>query len=430
MNILIIGSGGREHALAFAIRKSDLCDELYIAPGNGGTASIAENVMLAISNHDEVIKFCRNKEIGLVLVGPEAPLVDGIADSLNSAGIPVFGPGKVGAQLEGSKAFTKHICDKYNIPTSAYREFTDKQVTDARKYIATLPTPIVVKADGLAAGKGVIIAQTRNEALQAIEDILVTKEFGSAGNKVVIEEFLEGEEISVFAISDGKNAVYFGSAQDHKKVGDGDTGLNTGGMGAYAPAPIMTTALEKQIMKEMIEPTVKAMNDLCAPYRGVFFAGIMVTKQGPKLIEFNSRFGDPETQVLMARLKSDLVPILLACANGDISKVSVEMRDNAALCVVMAAKGYPGDYQKGTRIEGIEKAEEIPFANVFHAGTRIDSHEHFIANGGRVLGVTAIGKTVLEAQTNAYKAVDRIKWPEGFCRRDIGWRAVGKKTED
>lgn len=426
MNILIIGSGGREHALAFAIRKSPLCEDLYIAPGNGGTAALAENVMLAISNHDEVIKFCKNKEIGLVMVGPEAPLVDGIADSLNAAGIPVFGPGKIGAQLEGSKAFTKHICDKYNIPTASYREFTDAQVLEACEYITTIATPIVVKADGLAAGKGVIIAQTKDEALQAIEDILVSKEFGAAGNKVVIEEFLEGEEISVFAISDGKKAVYFGSAQDHKKVGDGDTGLNTGGMGAYAPAPIMTAALEVQIMKEMIEPTVKAMQELGAPYRGVFFAGIMVTKTGPKLIEFNARFGDPETQVLMARLKSDIVPILLAAANGDITGVSVEMRDNAALCVVMAANGYPGDYQKGTIIEDIEEAEEIPWVNVFHAGTKLDNKGQFVANGGRVLGVTAIGKTVLEAQTSAYKAVDRIKWVEGFCRRDIGWRAVGK----
>ena len=424
MNILIIGSGGREHALAFAIRKSPLCNDLYIAPGNGGTAEIAENVVLAISNHDEVIKFCKNKEIGLVMVGPEAPLVDGIADSLNSAGIPVFGPGKIGAQLEGSKAFTKHICDKYNIPTAGYREFTDEQASEAKKYIATIPTPIVVKADGLAAGKGVIIAFTKDEANAAIDDILVNKEFGAAGNKVVIEEFLEGEEISVFAISDGKNAVYFGSAQDHKKVGDGDVGLNTGGMGAYAPAPIMTPALEAQIMREMIEPTVKAMQDLGEPYRGVLFAGLMITKNGPKLIEFNSRFGDPETQVLMARMKSDLVPILLAAANGDISKVSVEMRENAALCVVMAANGYPGDYQKGTVIADIDKAEEIPFVNVFHAGTRLDKEGRFIAGGGRVLGVTAIGKTVKEAQTNAYKAVDRIKWPEGFCRRDIGWRAV------
>lgn len=428
MNILIIGSGGREHALAFAIRKSPLCEDLYVAPGNGGTAAIAENVILAISNHEEVIRFCKNKEIGLVIVGPEAPLVDGIADSLNLANIPIFGPGKIGAQLEGSKAFTKHICDKYKIPTALYREFSDTQVEDARNYINTLPTPIVVKADGLAAGKGVIIAQTKAEALQAIEDILVTKEFGVAGNKVVIEEFLEGEEISVFAISDGNNAVYFGSAQDHKRVGDGDTGLNTGGMGAYAPAPIMTPALESQIMEEMIKPTVKAMKDLGAPYRGVLFAGIMITKDGPKLIEFNARFGDPETQVLMARLKSDIVEILLAAANGDISKVNIEMRDNAALCVVMAAKGYPGDYQKGTPIKGIETAEEIAWVNVFHAGTKLDSHGHFVANGGRVLGITAIGKTVLEAQTNAYRAVDAIKWPEGFCRRDIGWRAIKNKV--
>lgn len=427
MNILIIGSGGREHALAFAMKKSPLCGQLYIAPGNAGTSAIATNVWLAISNHAEVIKFCAERNIGLVVVGPEAPLVDGIADALNSAGIPVFGPGKFGAQLEGSKAFTKHICDKYNIPTASYREFTDAQADDAKKYIATIPTPIVVKADGLAAGKGVIIAETKEQALQAIEDILVAKEFGSAGNKVVIEEFMEGEEISVFAVSDGTHAVYFGSAQDHKKVGDGDIGLNTGGMGAYAPAPIMTAALEKQIMLEIIEPTVQAMQDFGHPYKGVLFAGLMITKTGPRLIEFNSRFGDPETQVLMARLKSDIVPILLAAANGNISNVKVEMHNNAALCVVMAANGYPGDYQKGTVIEDLEKAGEIPFVNIFHAGTKLDTKGQFIANGGRVLGVIGTGKTVEEAQKTAYKAVDTIKWPEGFCRRDIGWRAVGKK---
>lgn len=424
MNILIIGSGGREHALAFAIRKSPLCENVYIAPGNAGTKILAENVMLAISNHNEVIKFCQDKNIGLVIVGPEAPLVDGIADSLNDAGIPVFGPGRIGAQLEGSKAFTKHICDKYNIPTALYREFTDSQVVEARKYISEIPTPIVLKADGLAAGKGVIIAQTKDEALQAIEDILVTKEFGSAGNKVLIEEFLEGEEISVFAVSDGSRAVYFGCAQDHKKVGEGDIGLNTGGMGAYAPAPVMTPGLEAQIMEEMINPTVKAMQDLGAPYRGVLFAGIMVTKTGPKLIEFNSRFGDPETQVLMARLESDLVPILLAAAKGDISGVAVQMSKDAALCVVMAAKGYPGDYEKGTIIENLEEAGNVEGVKIFHAGTKLDAKGNFTANGGRVLGVTAQGKTVAIAQVRAYKAVDKIKWDEGFCRRDIGWRAI------
>lgn len=427
MNILLIGSGGREHALAFALKKSPSCENLYIAPGNAGTALIAENVWLAISNHAEVIKFCKEKNIGLVVVGPEAPLVDGIADALNEAGIPVFGPGKFGAQLEGSKAFTKHICDKYKIPTASYREFTDEQVEDAKKYVEKLPTPIVVKADGLAAGKGVIIAQTNAEALQAIEDILVTKEFGSAGSKVVIEEFMEGEEISVFAVSDGINAVYFGSAQDHKKVGDGDTGLNTGGMGAYAPAPIMTKALETQIMDEIIKPTVQAMQDFGHPYKGVLFAGLMITKTGPRLIEFNSRFGDPETQVLMARLKSDLVAILLAAANGDISSVNVEMHDNAALCVVMAANGYPGDYTKGTVIEKLDDAAKIPGVNIFHAGTKLNTKGEFIANGGRVLGVIGTGKNVEEAQKIAYKAVDTIEWPEGFCRRDIGWRAVGGK---
>lgn len=428
MNILIIGSGGREHALAYAIKKSPLCEKLYIAPGNGGTKNLAENVMLAISNHAEVVKFCKEKDVELIVVGPEAPLVDGIADALNAEGILVFGPGKIGAQLEGSKAFTKHICDKYNIPTSAYKEFTDEEVDAARAYIAGLPTPIVVKADGLAAGKGVIIAQTQEEALQAIENILVAKEFGSAGSRVVIEEFLDGEEISVFAISDGKTAVYFGSAQDHKRVGDGDTGLNTGGMGAYAPAPVMAAALETQIMEQMIMPTVKAMQDLNAPYRGVLFAGLMITKTGPKLIEFNSRFGDPETQVLMARLQSDIVPILLGAAKGDIAGVEINILDSAAVCVVMAANGYPGKYKKGSIIENIENAEKIPGVKVFHAGTKMDNNGKLTANGGRVLGVTCLGKTVLEAQKNAYKAIDAIKWPDGFCRRDIAWRAIKKKV--
>ncbi len=428
MNILIIGSGGREHALAFAINKSPLCDNLYIAPGNGGTTALATSVILNISNHNEVIKFCKDKKVGLVVVGPEMPLVNGIADALNLASIPVFGPTQTGAQLEGSKAFTKHICDQYNIPTARYSEFSIQQIDAARKYIATIPTPIVLKADGLAAGKGVIIAQTRDEALQAIEQIFVAKEFGDAGNKIVIEEFLEGEEISVFAISDGNNAVYFGSAQDHKKVGDGDTGLNTGGMGAYAPAPIMTPLLEKQIMEQMILPTVKAVQDLGSAYRGVLFAGIMVTKTGPKLIEFNARFGDPETQVLMARLKSDLLPILLAAANGDISKVKVEMHENAALCVVMAAKGYPGDYKAGSVIEDIKKAEAIPYVNIFHAGTKLGDKGQLTAIGGRVLAITATGNTVTAAAINAYKAVDTIKWPNGFCRRDIGWRAIEREA--
>jgi len=422
MNILVIGSGGREHALIWALNKSPKCDKIYAMPGNGGIGDVAQNVNVDVTKHEDVIEFCKENDIGLVVIGPEAPLVDGLTDSLEASGILTFGPSKLAAQLEGSKDFTKKLCDKYNIPTAAYETFTDAD--KAKEYIKKQGAPIVVKADGLAAGKGVIIAETEAEAIAAIDDILVNKEFGDAGSSVVIEELLIGEEISVFALVDGNTALYFGSAQDHKRVGEGDTGLNTGGMGTYSPAPVMTASLEEQIMRESIIPSVKGMKNDGIPYKGILFAGFMVTDKGPILLEFNVRFGDPETQSLMARLDSDLVDLMQACAKGDIKGKQVRLKDKAALCVVMAANGYPGAYEKGSIINGIEDAEKNSDVMVFHAGTKKDDSGNIIANGGRVLGVTAIGDSVLEAKEKAYQAVDKIKWPEGFCRRDIGWRAV------
>lgn len=421
MNVLIIGSGGREHALAWAIKKSSLLEKLYIAPGNAGTGTLAENVPLPISNAQEVAAFCHAHQVKLVVIGPEAPLAEGLSDALRGEGIAVFGPSQKAAQVESSKGFTKRLCDTCHIPTAAYQEFTDKE--KAKAYIRQQGAPIVIKADGLAAGKGVIVAMTETEALQAVEEILGGK-FGSAGASVVIEEFLEGEEVSFFALVDGEHAIAFGSAQDHKRVGDGDTGPNTGGMGTYAPAPIFTSALEAQVMKAIILPAVQGLKQEGMPYQGVLFAGLMITQDGPKLIEFNARFGDPETQVLMMRLKSDLLPLLLAASTGGLQGKEVELHDHAALCVVMAANGYPEAYKKGTVIEGVEEAGRLPGVTVFHAGTE-KKGDMLTANGGRVLGVTAIGKTVAEAQQQAYRAVDTISWPDGFCRRDIGWRAVG-----
>lgn len=425
MNILVIGSGGRENALIWAFAKSPLCEKIYAMPGNGGIGLIAENVSVSPEKHDDVIKFCKEKNIGFVMIGSEAPLVDGLVDSLEAANIVVFGPKKAAAQLEGSKDFTKKCCDRYNIPTAAYQTFTD--AVAAKEYIKKQGTPIVIKADGLAAGKGVIIAQNEAEAFAAIDDILVNKQFGAAGSSVVIEEFLQGEEISVFALVDGNTALYFGSAQDHKAVGEGDTGPNTGGMGTYSPAPVMTKQLEEQVMHEAILPTVNGLKKDGIVYKGILFAGFMVTDKGPKLLEYNVRFGDPETQVLMARIDCDLLELLFAAAKGDISGKQVKMKQEAALCVVMAANGYPADYKKGTVIANLDVAAKKDDVVIFHAGTKIDEQGRVLANGGRVLGVTALGKTVTEAQQKAYNAVDAINWPDGFCRRDIGWRAVKRE---
>ena len=422
MNILLIGSGGREHALAWKMAASPLTDRLYCAPGNAGIANEAECVALDPADHAAVIAFCKDKQIDLVVVGPEAPLCAGIVDDLEAAGIKAFGPSKAAAQLEGSKGFTKDICRTNNIPTAAYERFT--ALGPAKDYVRKQGAPIVVKADGLAAGKGVVVAETLDQALQAI-DMMFEGGLGAAGAEVVIEEFLEGEEASFFALCDGTTAIPLASAQDHKRVFDGDKGPNTGGMGAYSPAPVMTPEMTARTMTEIIEPTLRALAAMGAPYKGVLFAGLMITRDGPKLIEYNARFGDPETQVLMLRLKSDLVPALLAARDGVLKSFDLRWSDDAALTVVMAAKGYPSDYTKGSSIEGLGDASKVDGVQIFHAGTRREG-DRILANGGRVLNVCAIGRNIAEAQKQAYAAVDMIRWPEGFCRRDIGWRAITK----
>lgn len=419
MNILLLGSGGREHALAWAISRSPQLDTLYAAPGNAGIGECATLAALDIGDHPAIISFCKQKAIDLVVVGPEAPLVAGIVDDLAHAGIRAFGPSKLAAQLEGSKGFTKDICARYDIPTAAYGRF--KNAPDAKDYVRRHGAPIVIKADGLAAGKGVIIAMTLDEALKAVDDCFGGS-FGEAGHEVVVEEFLEGEEASFFALCDGENTLALASAQDHKRVGEGDTGPNTGGMGAYSPAPVMSDAMTQRVMAEIITPTVRAMRDMGHPYKGVLFAGLMITRDGPKLIEHNCRFGDPECQVLMMRLQSDILTLLNAAVDGTLDQVKAEWRDETALSVVLAAKGYPGAYEKHTPIE-LRDAAELEQVKIFHAGTAIKDGR-LVATGGRVLNVTAIGKNAKEAQSHAYQAVDKIHWPNGFCRRDIGWRAI------
>lgn len=422
MNVLLIGSGGREHALALAISKSPLLTKLYVAPGNPGTAMLAENVALDQADHRNIIAFCHRMRIGLVVIGPEAPLVAGLVDELDAAGILAFGPSKRAAQLEGSKGFTKDLCREFNIPTGAYERFTAAE--PAKAYIRNHGAPIVVKADGLAAGKGVIVAMSEEEALAAV-DMMFGGAFGSAGAEVVIEEFLDGEEASFFALCDGERALAFASAQDHKRVGDGDTGPNTGGMGAYSPAPVMTDAVSALVMREIVDPAVRGMKARGAPYKGVLFVGLMIGAQGPKLIEFNARFGDPETQVMLPRLDEDILPLLLASAKGKLPNGPVKLKAETALTIVYAAKGYPDAPERGSEIRGVEIASARDHVIVFHAGTKLDG-ARLLANGGRVLNVTALGANVLEAQQRAYAAVDAIHWPGGFCRRDIGWRAIGR----
>lgn len=423
MKILLIGSGGREHALAWAISASPLCDTLFIAPGNPGTAHCGENVVIDIADHAAVVAFCHLQGIGLVVVGPEGPLVAGIADDLRAAGIKVFGPSKAAAQLEGSKGFTKELCAEFGIPTAGFGRFDN--AASAKAYIAKQGAPIVIKADGLAAGKGVIMAETLDEANEAI-DMMFSGGFGAAGAEVVVEEWMIGEEASFFALCDGTHALALASAQDHKRVGDGDTGPNTGGMGAYSPAPVMTPALTERVMAEIVRPTLAGMAKRGTPFQGVLFAGLMITAQGPKLIEYNTRFGDPECEVLMPRLKSDIVPALLAACDGVLDRVDLRWRDEAALTVVLAAKGYPAKPETGSVIRDVEKAEALDGVLVFHAGTKL-SNGDLVANGGRVLNVVALGKTVGEAQARAYVAVDKIDWPGGFCRRDIGWQAIKRE---
>lgn len=422
MNILLIGSGGREHALAWKITQSPLLDTLYVAPGNGGMQDLAECISLDASNQNAVVEFCQAKNIGLVVVGPEAPLVDGLVDRLEKENIKAFGPSAAAAQLEGSKGFTKDLCAKYNIPTAAYGRFSEPQ--PAKDMVAKMGAPIVIKADGLAAGKGVIIAETIEQANTAIDDIL-GGQFGTAGAELVVEEFLSGEEASFFVLCDGDTILPLATAQDHKRVGEGDTGPNTGGMGAYSPAAVMTDAMIKRTLDEIILPTVAGMKAEGMPFKGVFFAGLMITEKGPELIEYNVRFGDPECQVLMMRMKSDIVPALLACSTGGVDKVEMNWRDEKSLTVVMAANGYPESYGKGSEINGInENIDEN--TTIFHAGTKLENGKT-LAIGGRVINITSLGNSVSQARDRAYSAVDTIDWPEGFCRRDIGWRAVARE---
>ncbi|GAB2272815.1 Phosphoribosylamine--glycine ligase, chloroplastic [Dionaea muscipula] len=441
LNVLVIGGGGREHALCYALQRSPSCAAVFCAPGNDGISRSRDALCipdLDISDSSAVFRFCLQERVGLVVVGPEAPLVAGLANDLMNAGIPTFGPSSQAAALEGSKNFMKSLCDKYGIPTAKYRTFTDASA--AKQYAQEQGAPIVVKADGLAAGKGVIVAMTLTEAYEAIDSMLVKCSFGSAGRRVVIEEYLEGEEASFFAIVDGENAIPLESAQDHKRVGDGDTGPNTGGMGAYSPAPVITKELQSLVMKSIILPTVNGMAAEGCKFVGVLFAGLMIEKKSglPKLIEFNVRFGDPECQVLMMRLESDLAQVLLAACKGELKGLSLDWSPGSAMVVVMASNGYPEAYEKGSVVRNIEDAENVASSSVkvFHAGTALNSDGNFVAVGGRVLGVTAKGNDLQEARDLAYLAVEKIDWPAGFYRRDIGWRAlpqkqssVGKKTD-
>lgn len=422
MNILLIGAGGREHALAWKLAQSPSLTKLYATPGNPGIAEEAELVALDVADHDAVIAFCQGKDIGLVVVGPEAPLVDGLGDALRAAGFAVFGPDKAPAQLEGSKGFTKDLCERAGIPTAGYvRTSSLEQATEA---LGRFAAPYVLKADGLAAGKGVVIAETREEAEAALADMF-GGQFGDAGAEVVIEEFMAGEEASFFALTDGKTVIPFGTAQDHKRVGDGDVGPNTGGMGAYSPAHVLTPELQRQVMREIVEPTVATLRTEGMPYVGVLYAGLMLTDAGPKLIEYNARFGDPECQVLMMRLDEDLAALLLACAEGRLEEIGeAKMLPETALTVVMAARGYPGTPEKGGVID--LGSAEADGAKVFHAGTAMQDGQ-LVATGGRVLNVTAMAPRVTEAQRKAYAAVDAISFPSGFCRRDIGWREVRRE---
>jgi phosphoribosylamine--glycine ligase len=415
MNILLIGGGGREHALAWKIAQSRHCSRLYAAPGNPGIARHAESVKLDTADHAAVAAFCRDRQIGLVVVGPEAPLVAGLVDSLTREGIRAFGPTAAAARLEGSKGFTKDLCAEFGIPTAAYRRFDNG--AKAKAWVARRGAPIVVKADGLAAGKGVTVAASIREAVNAIDECFAGA-FGGAGGEVVVEEFLQGEEASLFALCDGRTALLLGTARDHKRAGDGDTGPNTGGMGAVSPAANLDAATTARVMNDIVVPTLAAMHHRGHPFVGILYAGLMLTRDGPKLIEYNVRFGDPECQVLMPRLRSDLVELMLAALDGELAGAHADWREEAAVCVVMAAKGYPGRFETGSPIGGMADAQETG-ALVFQAGTA-ELGGRIVAVGGRVLGVTALGPTAKAARAAAYAAVDRIDWPQGFCRRDIG----------
>ena len=427
MKVLVVGSGGREHSLCWAIAASPLCEKLYCAPGNAGIAADAECVDISAEDIDGLIGFVQQNSIEFVVIGPETPLILGLVDRLDAIGVKSFGPSADAASLEGSKGFTKDFCAKYDIPTAAYRRFSDPE--KAKQWTRAQGAPIVIKADGLAAGKGVTVATELEEALTAIDAAMVDGQFGEAGAKIVVEAFLEGEEASFFALCDGNTALPLMSAQDHKAAFDGDKGPNTGGMGAYAPAPVMTEAMAETVMQKIILPTVAGMKAEGRPYKGVLYAGLMITEEGPELIEYNVRFGDPECQVLMALLMSDILVALVAAADGVLDSFDLRWRDEAALSVVMASNGYPGSYEKGTEIFGVELAASEDTV-IFHAGTARGENEELLAIGGRVLNVTGFGPTVKAAQVAAYAAIDRIDWPGGFCRRDIGWRAVAREESE
>lgn len=420
MNILILGSGGREHALAWAFRQNPKCDRLFVAPGNAGIEGVARCVALDVLSGSDVIAFCEEAAVDLVVVGPEAPLAAGVADALRAADILVFGPSAAAAQLESSKSFTKEICDACGAPTAAWARFDE--AAPAREYIRAKGAPIVVKADGLAAGKGVTVAMTEAEAIAAIDDAFGGA-FGDAGAEVVIEEFMEGEEASFFILSDGIDCLAIGTAQDHKRVGDGDTGPNTGGMGAYSPAPVLTPALQDQVMRDIVRPTILEMAKRGMPFQGVLYAGLMIKDGLARLVEYNVRFGDPECQVLMMRLGAQALDLILACAEGRLSDARVNWADDHALTVVLASQGYPGDYVKGSVISGLDGLPDDSAQKLFHAGTA-QQNGQIIATGGRVLAATARGATLREAHDRAYALADAIDWPQGFYRRDIGWRAL------
>lgn len=426
MNILLIGSGGREHAIAKKLYESPDTKKIFCTPGNPGTENYAVSVVLNTSNHNEILSYCKNNEINLVVIGPEIPLVEGLVDFLNKYNILVFGPKKLAAKLEGSKKFTKEICEKYNIPTAKYKSFNEENL--AIDYLKTQNFPIVIKADGLAAGKGVIIAENLNEGIDAIKKIF-SGIFDEAGNKIIIEEFLIGEEVSFFILADENNFIELTSAQDHKRIGLNDTGPNTGGMGAYSPAPIMTEELKKKTIERIIKPTLEAMKKLGCPFTGILYAGLMITNEGPKLIEYNVRFGDPECQVILPRLKTDLLSLIVNCCRNKLSESIVEWNKNYALTIVMASEGYPGSYKKDQLITGIDSAEKNPNTTIFHAGTK-KSGNSIMTNGGRVLSVTCFGKTVKEANLNAINAIKLIKWDNSYYRSDIGWRAIERENNE
>jgi phosphoribosylamine---glycine ligase len=422
MRVLLVGGGGREHALAWSLAASPLLTKLWIAPGNPGTAECGDNVPIAATDIAGLVAFAREQRVDLVVVGPEAPLTLGLADACAASGIACFGPSAAAARLEGSKAFMKEVCDAAGVPTASWARFDEPAAAHA--HIGARGAPIVVKADGLAAGKGVVVAMSVEEAFAAVDEIMVARVHGQAGASVVIEEFLDGEEVSFFALCDGTHAIALAAAQDHKRVGDGDTGPNTGGMGAYSPAPVFTQALQDEVMARMIRPTLAEMARRGTPFRGVLFAGLMLTREGPKLLEYNVRFGDPECQVLMLRLQSDLLPALVAACHGALDRFALRWWEEAAIIVVMAARGYPGEPAPGGVIEGLERAAQLPGVQVFQAGTARREDGALVASGGRVLGIAASARTLGEAREAAYAAVEALDFPDGFCRRDIGHRAL------